>query len=168
MTPRRYPVQPLLDATGLTLNGFIRRHMPSVNGQAYRKARNEGLSMDQAERWALTAGWHPFEVWPNMADHQLEDQQQPCEECGEPFLPTRKGHRFCSSRCRTRVHKRRQWATSETHREKRRAYLRQYRQDAARVIARQKREWVEANRDRVRESNREAMRRLRARRQDAA
>jgi len=77
---RRYPVQPLLDATGLTLNGFIRTHMPSVNGAAYRKARDEGLTADQADRWAVAAGLHPFLVWPDMADHQIEAAEAAEEE----------------------------------------------------------------------------------------
>lgn len=123
---RYYPIEPLLAATGLTLNGFIRLHMPSVNGTYYRRARDLGLTADQADRWACAAGLHPFEVWPEMIDDQIEDQYRECDadDCSTRFVGDGR-RRFCSGTCRRRMKARRYRATeagAEVNRRIRRAY----------------------------------------------
>lgn len=64
-----YPLQALLDATGLTLNQ-LRGRCPT-SGRTYRLALDRGLLPDQADRWAVRCGLHPFEVWPEMLDDNL-------------------------------------------------------------------------------------------------
>lgn len=44
-----------------------------VSGSTYVEYRRDGLSELVADRMAVKAGLHPFSVWPEMADHHIED-----------------------------------------------------------------------------------------------
>lgn len=63
---KRWPLQPLLDATGLSM----RRLKDVVKGDPY-PAKTVGLSDDQADRWAVSCGLLPHEVWPDWFDAAL-------------------------------------------------------------------------------------------------
>jgi hypothetical protein len=67
-----------------------------------------------AELLALRAGFHPFEIWPELAEDRLEEVKVACESCEAMFVPVRKGHRFCTERCRHRAHQRR-WFREKYH-----------------------------------------------------
>jgi len=96
MGERRYPLQALVDASGLGEDALRRR--VGLSGTMLQRAREMGLTDKAADRYAVRVGLHPFEVWPEMVDHGIEDAAVECAErsCSERFIPTRKGHRFCS------------------------------------------------------------------------
>jgi hypothetical protein len=58
---RRWPLQPLQDASGLPDESFSRRL--HVSGHALTTAAEQGLTDVQADRWAVRLGWHPMSVW---------------------------------------------------------------------------------------------------------
>lgn len=103
---RRYPLAPLFELTGWTMADV--RQVAPCNGAEYRLRLREGVTEGIADRLACAAGLHPHVVWPEMADHALEDASQPCadERCTTTFVPTRKSHRYCSPRCFQRAYKR--------------------------------------------------------------
>jgi hypothetical protein len=97
---RRWPLQPLLDACGLT-SAVLAAHL-HVGGNAVTLAARSGLSDRQADRWAIRLGFHPLLVWgwawvdaagvPDMPHervaHELRGQIERGElRAGEP-LPT--------------------------------------------------------------------------------
>lgn len=57
-----FDLQPLLEATGLTLNALGRA--AGISGKAQKRYVNDGLSPRQADRLAVKFGMHPSEVWP--------------------------------------------------------------------------------------------------------
>jgi len=132
---RRYPLSALAELERLSEHALCARL--GVSGSTMQEYRQRGVTLDVAERLALKAGRHPFEVWPSMPEDRRREQWAAA--------------------------KRRQWAADPDYRAQRAAYMREYRQEAARALAAQKRAWTEANRERVRAQNREAMRRYRAR-----
>jgi hypothetical protein len=94
-----------------------------MSGSTQQDARCHGVTSRVAERLAIEAGLHPYNVWPDMADHDLIDTQIPCVECETPFTPTRKGHVYCTTKCRNRRHSRermrRLYQTDPDHRARR-------------------------------------------------
>lgn len=57
----RWPLQPLLDATGLSRTALARR-LNVAFGTVHRAGR-EGVSDRVADRWAIRLGLHPLAVW---------------------------------------------------------------------------------------------------------
>lgn len=137
---RRYPFAPLAEAMRKTQHAAC--VTLGVSGSTEQDYRRRGVTLEVAERLAMRAGMHPFEVWPDMPEDRRRDQWA--------------------------AYARKRWATDSGYRERRAEYMREYRANAARAIAAQKRAWAEANRDRLRVKNREAMRRLRERRKAEA
>lgn len=130
---RRYPLAPLLEAMRCTLSQASKRL--GIGGPEYRRYADEGLSRETAERKALRAGLHPYEVWPDMADHDLEDAEQAERERHE----------------RTKAIQRKSWrkrwdAMTEEEREAKREYLREYRSKARAAIRANRRRYYERNR----------------------
>lgn len=66
-----YPFAPLAAAMGLSENQAIIRL--GVNGRMGQQYRHEGMSERVADRLAVKAKLHPFEVWPEMADRAIRD-----------------------------------------------------------------------------------------------
>lgn len=58
---RRWPFQPLLDATRLTATELAVEL--AINGSEITRAALHGLSDLQADRWAIRLGFHPVLVW---------------------------------------------------------------------------------------------------------
>ena len=78
-----------------------------ITGSTKQQYRQHGMSREVAERRALQAGFHPYEVWPDMAHHDADALKIECAcGCGERFIPTRKGHKFASVACKGRAHSR--------------------------------------------------------------
>lgn len=141
MTARRYDLASLLEATGLSEAALGR--LVGLSGSTLKNARERGLTMEAADRYAVRAGLHPFEVWVSMPGDRKRDQWNAAG--------------------------RRRWASDPAHRAARAEYMRRYRAEAARSINVQKRRWADANREKVRAMNREATRRWRERkRQETA
>lgn len=114
---RRYPLQPLLELTGWTMNRVTQ--IAPCNGGEYRLRLADGVTERTAERIAVAAGYHALEVWPEM----IEEAYSACAaaDCERRFIPTRKGHSYCSDRCRERVRMRLKYQTDEAHRAMKRA-----------------------------------------------
>jgi lambda repressor-like predicted transcriptional regulator len=115
---RRWPLRPLLDATGLSETKLLRRLRWS--GQTLKNARENGLTDVLADRVACRLGFVPWEVWPDW----FEPAFRSCAECAASFVPSpHPQHRFCSRKCRN-VASSREWKrrNPETNRANRRAY----------------------------------------------
>lgn len=118
-----YPFSALAEAIGEseTQTFWLLR----VNGARRAGILEHGIDIDQAERWALKLGLHPYEVWPQMAAEAAYAGTEPCKACGEPFVPTNRRHVYCSDTCKHRIASRRRRATDEgreLNRLRRRAY----------------------------------------------
>jgi hypothetical protein len=88
---RRYPLA--------ALNTFDPRPL-RLAGTTLIDYRCHGVLRRTADRLAARVGEHPYTVWPDMADHDIADLSVTCDECGQPFIPTRKGHRYCQRKCK--------------------------------------------------------------------
>ena len=97
----RYPLQPLLDAAGITMSRL--RDVVAIGGSTYANARRIGLTAEQADRYAVKLGLHPYEVWPEMADDAAKAASVTCPECERGFFPVRSSQVYCSKRCRQRL-----------------------------------------------------------------
>jgi len=117
---RRYHPDALASTLGVSLNAAC--VAAGVSGTTQQDARCHGFTRELADRVAVTLGYHPYEVWPDMADHDLEDATVACLECGNRFVPTRKGHVYCTYACgrrrRERDRRRERWATDPEWRAK--------------------------------------------------
>lgn len=102
MTTRRYPIEPLAELTRLSISQLCRRH--GISGTTAQA----GLTADLADRVCIAHDLHPYNVWPDMADHHLADQQRTCadERCAATFTPEAARQRYCDDRCRVRRQKR--------------------------------------------------------------
>jgi lambda repressor-like predicted transcriptional regulator len=146
---QRYPLEALTDASGLSEAALVRQ--VGMSGSTLKRVRVEGLSEAQADRYACRLGLVPWMVWPNW----LADAQVPCKECGELFVPKRKGHVYCTIKCCRRVHdrehKRKRRLRDPEWAERDRERSRRYRESAAKAI----RVKDAARRERNREAERE-------------
>lgn len=162
--PRRYPLEPLLKAAGMSLSQFGRRY--GISGTTRQKLGGAGLTHEQADRWAARAGFNPAEVWLSWIDDEFADLAVECAErsCSTRFLPTSSRHRFCSTRCGSRERKRQQYATDPVFAAKERQrvaaykaasrraarlYAATYREVNADVLAEKRRAYRAANRDAI-------------------
>ncbi len=135
----RYPFAPLVEAMGCSANqAIIRLGISGKSGQEYRQF---GLSEKVADRLAVRAGLHPFEVWPDMAEANLEAATIECaaEGCTERFIPTRKGHEHCSKRCSERTWARRKYRTDPAFAQAKRASAARYYAEAGDYVRRRSR-----------------------------
>lgn len=121
----RYPLEPLIRLTGWSMNE-IRRVSP-CNGSELAVRQDRGVTELVADRLAIEAGYHPFEVWPEMVEAGIDYKN--CDECGDTFDPVRSDQRFCGRTCRRRDadrrYKRKLRATpegAEAHRTARRRF----------------------------------------------
>ena len=139
---RRYQIQPLISAMGLSQDAAMRKLR--ISGNQYQQYRDLGMRRAVADRQAVKAGFHPYEVWPEMADHDIADIERVCaaDGCDERFLPPQFGGnkkhpaRFCSERCRKREKMRRYRQRNPETRVKAAEYARQYRSEVAEAKAR--------------------------------
>lgn len=86
--PRRYPLADLAEAMCESYNQACER-LGIGGAERKRITANGGLSLDAAERFAIKAGFHPWNVWPDMVDHLMQDEGavRTCTECGVDFAP---------------------------------------------------------------------------------
>ncbi|CAB5217700.1 hypothetical protein UFOVP209_6 [uncultured Caudovirales phage] len=68
--PRIWPIEPLLDITGITRFTHLARAV-RANGVTASSALNEGLTDRQADNWAIRCGYHPAEIWPEWFEKGL-------------------------------------------------------------------------------------------------
>lgn len=133
--------------TGWTMDQV--RAVAPCNGNEYRLRRAHGVTEAIADRLAVAAGYHPFEVWPEMLEDAAAERR--CDRCGGGFVPVRRAQRWCSPRCRVfnaqaahlRRRRRNDPAWAEQQRQRSRRYYREtadYQRAQARARYRQKRE----------------------------
>lgn len=122
MSESRYPLEPLAEAMHLSANQAIQ--VLGLRGKQGQEVRRRGFTELTADRAAAKAGLHPFEVWPEMRAHIVDELAKVCAApgCEETFIPKTKRRIYCSTRCRDRGPKRR-WAarkyrTDPVHRER--------------------------------------------------
>lgn len=142
---RRYPLQPLLEAMRCTLSQAAPQL--NLNGTYYRRYRDEGMARDTAERLALKAGFHPYEIveW-DMARHDLEDAHEADRVKQRRYQ--RNWYRNASPDVKAKVLE----AARRYKRENSRAirlYNKQYRERNRDRIAARQREHYQQNRDRI-------------------
>lgn len=145
---RTYPIEPLLEATGMTMSQLAQAL--GIGGPEYRRYRDEGMTRDVAERKALKAGLHPYEVWLDMADNDLHDAERECAapDCSNRFVPHPMAprRRWCSSTCKSRT-----WAREAYTRdpEPKRQKVRQYDAESRELKRRYNRSYYRRNRSRL-------------------
>lgn len=71
MSQRRYPLEPLAQAMGSSVHAMA--EALGLSGSWLRKIRDNGVPARSADRLAVAAGFHPYEVWPEMHAHALEE-----------------------------------------------------------------------------------------------
>lgn len=138
----RYPLDPLLDR-GWSMKKL--NDLAPCGGGEYRTRRERGVTADVADRMAVAAGFHPYELWPEMLDDHISAYvDRSCAECGSDFTPTAPHQRFCHRRCRDRQGERiryqRSAAARSRARERRRLY---YAENAEYEKARERRRYHE-------------------------
>lgn len=145
----RYPFADLANAMGLSENAACRAL--NVSGSTQQDYRSRGLSERVADRLAVKAGLHPFEVWPDM----IAEANAECAECGASFVPTRKGHVYCGGNCSRRRLARIKYQSDPEHRERHLEGVRVYRAESRRARLLKQRVKYEQNADLMREKRRE-------------
>lgn len=108
MSARRYPLEPLRAAVGASsINAMLRRL--GVSGSTEQDYRRNGVTEKVADRLAVKAGFNPYEVWPEMADHLVEDAEVTCarDDCPNRFVPLHHLQKYCRTACGRVVAKRR-------------------------------------------------------------
>ena len=121
-----------------------------ISGASRRRFELTGLDHEQAERFALRAGYHPGWVWDGWWDELIEQESIDCasRDCTTRFVPDPR-QRFCSPRCRTREKMRRYRATPHGAEAVRAARRRQLQDPAVREYERQRehaRYWADPER----------------------
>lgn len=110
----RYPLGPLLELMHEPSPTAAARRLRLSGGSLSRYLKT-GMREDTAEMLAIRAGFHPYNVWPELADEQCAAVTVTCRECPARFVP--KPHarfaRYCSKRCQQRAWARARRATSE-------------------------------------------------------
>lgn len=100
---RRYPLEPLMAVTGWSM-AKVREQAP-CNGSEYRLRISQGVTERTADRLAVAAGLHPFDVWPEI--ELLGTRPCAAAGCQVHFAPKDRQSRYCSPRCRQREKMRR-------------------------------------------------------------
>jgi hypothetical protein len=65
------------------------------------RARERGLTREAAERLAEKAGYIPYELWPEILDHDIATIERVCAspDCDVRFIPDDPRQKKCSRRC---------------------------------------------------------------------
>jgi hypothetical protein len=96
-----------------------------VDVRQVHRLRARGLTVDEAHDYAGRARLHPFEVWPELVDAEIEAAKMTCPWCNERFVPHTARQRFCCPRHQRYWNTARYKATpagAEANRRARRAY----------------------------------------------
>lgn len=152
---KRYPLQNLIDAVGLppgVSDSEIARRL-QMDRTTLARARDRGFLGRFADLYAVRSGFVPWLVWPEWLDDEIEAASIVCanDRCGESFVPSRKGHRFCSVRCGRRVWDRavyrRKYEADPGFAAAERERARAYREAAGRAIRLREKAYREATRE---------------------
>lgn len=133
-----YPFSALLDKLGNPTVGPGSRTL-GISGAAFNRYRERGLDADQADRLAVSVGFHPTEVWPDWCDGVEYVPDAFCPECGEGFDRGRKDQVYCSMACKHRRKSRlrmRRRATDPAWQERENARKRRYKAEVKAIRVR--------------------------------
>lgn len=121
MNSPRYPFDALARKMGVSPNQAGKQL--GLSGSTLQDMQRRGLSDDQCERWALRAGFHPFEVWPELIDDRIADAGRECAApgCDEVFEPANGKQRYCSTDCQRRTWQRARYWARRSHMTERQA-----------------------------------------------
>jgi hypothetical protein len=160
-TRPRYSLHPLADAVGVELPGLAR--ILNVSGSTWQKYRDEGVTEKVADRAAVKCGFHPFMIWPEMADHNFDDFAKKCaaDDCHETFVPHWKTpfQKWCSERCKRRIKNRERYQNDAEFRAKRAEQRRAYYEATKESTRRRQQEQYWADPEAARAKRRERYRR---------
>lgn len=164
----RWPYAPLeaqlILRLGVDVTDERQADLLDTNRRQIHRWRHAGMTAAVAERMAVAAGFHPYDLWPAMLNEAIADVERTCAatDCDERFVlrPRGTSRRFCGRRCQRRMAYRRRPAWTDHHRarqrerdaaarEAKRSYRRRhYQLNRQRELA-AKREYYAANRDRI-------------------
>lgn len=122
----RYSILPLIELLACSDSQVTRRLR--MSGASLNRYRAEGVSEQQAEALALRAGFHPFNVWPELTAARCESMERECAapDCDVRFVRAFQSRRiWCHPRCKWRTDARKRRATPDgaaANRERRRRY----------------------------------------------
>lgn len=109
----RYSLQALADAAGMTL-AELGRHL-NISGSTFKGYRDEGMTEVVADRRAAQCGFVAWEVWPEMLEEAIADDQS--------LLAVQEEERRERRRAQKREQaRRRYWRDPERERERNRRY----------------------------------------------
>lgn len=140
---RRYPFANLCEALHVTPTDLKRRL--GLDHRQLSRYLEQGLPEARADELACRLGLVTVNVWPEMIEHAIEDASVECADqaCNELFVPSRKGHKFCSERCQrrdaSRRHGKRRWIEDPEWRARKASAVRRYNEEAARAVLARKR-----------------------------
>ena len=138
-----------------------------VQPRTVRDWKTRGVPADRADGVADVAGFHPFELWPELADVSTEAALRACEgpSCGEVVVLSDPRKRFCSPRCKQAARRarpetrerinalaRERYAENAEQERKRRAT---YRAECHTAVMAGHRVWRDRNRDQINARRRE-------------
>lgn len=146
-TKPKYPFAPLAALMGMSESQACR--MLGISGKTQQEYRRDGMSAKVADRMAVKARFHPYEVWPVMADRDVKDVEHV-------------DYKEAAARRKRRAdYRRRRYQTDPREREARKAAAARYRAETAEYKRRQDAAYRAANRDRRIAAERERYRRNR-------
>ena len=158
----RYPFAPVDALRGDTEISVLADKI-GVAHSTIGKWRERGMEEHNADAVATALGLHPWQLWPEMLAVNTAAIMKECERpgCLEEFVPTRKGHRFCSERCRRQARRKRERSKQRERyrndpevRARKIAQSRAYRAEVARALAVSRRAKYRANADELRAKRR--------------
>lgn len=129
---RRYPLEDLLEATGLSESGLTRR--AGISGSTLVRARERGFTADAADRYAVRCGLSPMEVWH---DYGLVE----CPGCGVLFAPRDRNHRYHSPNCSSAHRRRIRYQTDPSYAEGRKRAARELYEECGEYVRRRNRDY---------------------------
>ena len=164
---KRYPLEPLISLTrsrdtGVRMSYVELAKLLGVSRDAVQQWSRLGIPEARVEAAAVAIGFDPYTVYPELMDELIASQSKPCENCKEPFVPTNKRQRFCTTNCRTAAWHRMNYARNEAVREKRKAYRVAYYEVAGEYERKRERARYRANPEPARQRARDARARQRA------
>lgn len=71
---RRFPYDQLLRRSGISQNAL--RLKVGISGESTRRYEREGLTIWQADRFAVQLGYHPATVWPDWYDEDAGEARR--------------------------------------------------------------------------------------------
>lgn len=145
----KFRLEPLAALAGMSMPELSRAL--GISGTQWKDSRDNGVGERAADRYAVRLGFHPSVVWPEWTELSMEKASSRCPECGQPFIPVRRSHRFCTRACYHRRYKREKartrYATDPEFRASQIAKSRTYHRENRRAVLVKKRAYYQANRD---------------------